>query len=171
MMNSAMLKQKGLYMSKQTINNTFSLTVPDSFEPVSGKELQELSSHGGDPYRWGVRDREKHVLLIAMWKQYFPLLAWLADLKAMAKKNEQMTRKVYEKHNYKLLGFESMRIGDIKAEGYRFSYSVENIRQTVTNYLVKDGKTVYALMCFGREENLAADQAEFRGIMESLRRV
>ena len=36
MMNSAMLKQKGLYMSKQTINNTFSLTVPDSFEPVSG---------------------------------------------------------------------------------------------------------------------------------------
>jgi hypothetical protein len=64
-----------------------------------------------------------------------------------------------------------MRIGDIKAEGYRFSYSVENICQTVTNYLVKDGKTVYALMCFGREENQAADQAEFRGIMESLRRL
>ena len=48
---------------------------------------------------------------------------------------------------------------------------MENIRQTVTNYLVKDGKTVYALMCFGREENLDADQAEFRSIMESLRRL
>ena len=155
-------------MSKQTINNTFSLTVPDSFEPVSSEELQELSSHGGDPYRWGVRDREKHILLIAMWKQYSPILAWLADLKARAKKNEQMTRKAYETHDYKLLGFESMRIGDIKAEGYRFSYSTEGVTQVMNSFLVKDGSTVYSFLCCGREENADADQETFRQILGSL---
>ena len=45
------------------------------------------------------------------------------------------------------------------------------VRQAVTNYLIKDGKTVYVFMWAGREENTAADHELFAGIMKSLRRV
>lgn len=156
-------------MSKQTINNVISLEIPDSFQLMSSEELRDMSKNGGDPYRWGVRDRENHVLITVMWKEYSVILAWLADLKAIAKKNEQMTGKAYGKHEYRLLGFDSLKAGETKADGYRFSYSVEGIQQIVTNYLIKNGKTVYAFMCVGREENMATDLAMFRSVMESLR--
>ncbi len=158
-------------MSRQAINDTFSLQIPESFEPMSAEELRELSRNGGDPYRWGVRDRKNHVMIVALWKQYPALLAWMSDLKAMVKKNEQLTAKVYEGHDYRLLGFSSLQAGDKKAEGYSFSCRAEGATQIVNNYLVKDGKTVYAFLCDGREENLAADQATFREILESLQRL
>ena len=155
-------------MIKQIINNTFSLQIPEPFESMGAEDLQELSRNGGDPYRWGVRNRDNHVMIIALWKQYPALLARISDLKSIVKKNEQLTCKVYEGHGYRLLGFSSLQAGDEKAEGYCFSFSAEGVTQIVSNYLIKDGKTVYAFLCRGLEENMAADQAMFREVMKSL---
>ena len=60
-------------MNRQTVNDTFSLQIPDSFEPVSAEELHSLS-RGSDPYRWGVRDRENRRMILVLWKQYPALL-------------------------------------------------------------------------------------------------
>ena len=155
-------------MSKQILNDTYSLQIPDSFEPMSGEALRELSRGGGDPYRWGARDRERHLMIVALWKRYPVLAAWAADLKSVAKKNEQMTSRVYAGHGYRLLERFSAQAGDEKAEGYRFSYRVEDVTQVMSCYLVKDGRTIYAFLCGGREENAEADLPVFRGIMESL---
>ena len=155
-------------MSRQTVNDTFILQIPDHYEPMSAEDLRELSRNGGDPYQWGVRDRENHVMIVASWKEYPALLARLADLKSIARKNEQLTGGVYEGHDYRLLGFCSMQAGDVKAEGYRFSCRAEGVAQVMNSFLIKDGKTVYAFLCCGWEENTAADQAVFREILESL---
>ena len=155
-------------MSRQIMNDTFSLQIPEHFEPMSAEELRQLSRAGGDPYQWGVRDRENHVMLVALWKQYPALLAWASNLKAIVKKNEQLTGGIYKGHDYRLLEFSSLQAGDETAEGYSFSYSVEGITQVANNYLIKDGKTVYSFLCVGREENRTADQATFREIMGSL---
>ena len=48
-------------MSRQTVNDTFILQIPDHYEPMSAEDLRELSRNGGDPYQWGIRDRENHV--------------------------------------------------------------------------------------------------------------
>ena len=108
-------------------------------------------------------------MILALWKQYPSLLAWMSDPKAIAKKNEKLMQKVYGGYDYRLLGFTSLQAVNEKAEGYSFSYSVEGIAQVVQNFLIKDGKTVYAITCAGREENLAEDQKMFRKVMESLR--
>ena len=47
-------------MSRQTVNDTFSLEIPDSFELLSGEDLGQLSNSGKDPYQWGVRQPEKN---------------------------------------------------------------------------------------------------------------
>ena len=158
-------------MSRQTVNDTFSLLLPDRFEPMNAEELRELSRNGGDPYQWGVRDRENHVMIVALWKQYPVILARLADLKSVARKNEQLTSRVYAAHDYRLLGFGSVDAGDEKAEGYRFSYSAEDVTQVMNSFLIKNGRTVYAFLCSGREENMAADQVAFREILGSLQYV
>ena len=155
-------------MRKQTVNDTYTLEIPDSFEPMDPEDLAALSGNGGDPFRWGVRDRENRVMILALWKRYPALLSWLADPKAVAKKNEQLTRKAYEGHGYRFLEFVSLRAGEEQAEGYRFTYEAEGITHARSNFLVKDGKTIYAFICAGREENMDRDLAVFRGVMESL---
>ena len=156
-------------MKEQMRNGVFSLQIPDTFELMTPEELHELSRNGGDAYQWGVRDLENHVMIVALWKQYPSLIAWMSDPKAIAKKNEQLTHKAYGEYGYRFLGFSSLQAGDEKAEGYSFSYSVKSIKQVIQNHLIKDGKTVYAITCAGREENIAADQTMFREVMENLR--
>ena len=156
-------------MSRQIINDTFSLEIPDRFELLSEEDLRSMYRNAGDPFRWGVRDRENHVIIVALWKQYPALLSWTLDLKAIAKKNEQLTARAHEGNGYRFLEFISMQAGEEKAEGYRFAYSnEEGVTQVSSNLLLKDGRTVYAVICVGREENSDADQAAFREIMESL---
>ena len=77
-------------MSRQIINDTYALQIPDSFEMISPEELQEMSRNGGDPFQWGVRDKEKHIMILAMWKKYPAILSWMADLKAIAKRNQEL---------------------------------------------------------------------------------
>ncbi len=158
-------------MSTQIINETFSLQLPDTFEPIPAEELRRLSEGGGDPVGWGARDRENHVMVLAMWKQYPALLARLADPKALAKKNEQLTRRLYEGHGYRLLGFFSGPAAGGQGEGYRFAYTAENNPHVRGTLLVKHGRTVYSFLIAGREENMNADQETFRRITESLKAV
>jgi len=155
-------------MGRQIINETFALQIPDGFEVLTENDLGKMYRNVGDPFRWGVRDAENHVIITALWKQYPALLSWTLDLKAIVKKNEQLTGKAHAAHGYRFLEFFSMQAGDEKAEGYRFCYDKEGVTQVCSNCLIKDGRTIYAFMCVGREENMDADRETFRRIMETL---
>ncbi len=155
-------------MKQQIINDTFALQIPDGFEILTEDDLRKMYRNAGDPFRWGVRDAENHVIILALWKKYPALLSWTLDLKAIVKKNEQLTGKAHAAHGYRFLEFFSMQAGDEEAEGYRFSYDKEGMTQVCSNCLVRDGRTIYAFMCVGREENLETDRETFRRMMETL---
>ena len=155
-------------MKQQIINDTFALQIPDGFEILTEDDLRKMYRNAGDPFRWGVRDTENHVIILALWKKYPALLSRTLDLKAIVKKNEQLTGKAHAAHGYRFLEFFSMQAGDEEAEGYRFSYDKEGMTQVCSNCLVRDGRTIYAFMCVGREENLETDWETFRRMMETL---
>ena len=155
-------------MSRQTINDTFTLQIPDQYEVLTEEDLRGMYRNTGDPFRWGVRDPENHRINVAIWKQYPALLSWTLDLKAIVRKNEQLTGKAHAEHGYRFLEFFSLQAGDEHAEGYRFAYDKDGTTQVSNNFLVKDGRTIYAFLCVGREENMDADREAFRGIMETL---
>ena len=155
-------------MSKQTINDTFTLEIPDRFEVLSEEDLRGMYRNAGDPFQWGVRDTENHVIIVALWKKYPALLSWTLDLKAIVKKNEQLTGQAHAEHGYRFLEFFSMQAGDEKAEGYRFTYEKEGVTQACSNFLIKDGRTIYAFICVGREENMDADRETINRIMATL---
>lgn len=156
-------------MALQTINDSLTLTIPDPFSVMEAEELHQLSRHGGDPFRWGARDRERHVILAAVWKQYPAPLLFLAGLKSMARRNLELVRKACPGRELRSVEFLSIHAGEFPAEGYRFTYSEGDMPQTQTTFLLKKGRVVYGLLCFGREENRAADQSMFLGVMDSLR--
>ena len=62
-----------------------------------------------------------------------------------------------------------MQAGEEKAEGYRFTYEKEGVTQACNNFLIKDGRTVYAFICVGREENMEADREMIGQVMSTLR--
>ncbi len=155
-------------MNRQIINETCAIKIPDHFEILSGKDLDGMQQGTGDPFRWGVRDRANHTIIIALWKQYPALLSCMLDLKAVVKKNERLTRKAHEAHGYRFLEFFSMQAGEEKAEGYRFIYEKEGGAQVCSNFLIKDRRTIYAFICIGREEHVEADKAVFSQIMKTL---
>ena len=155
-------------MARQTINDTFTLQIPDSFEVLTEDDLRSMYRNVGDPFGWGVRDTENHLIIMAIWKKYPALLSWSLDLKAIVKKNEQMTGQAHAAHGYRFLEFFSMQAGDEQAEGYRFCYDKAEITNVCNNFLIKDGRTIYAFMCVGRKENMDADRETFRRIMETL---
>lgn len=155
-------------MRRENINEAFTLQIPDGFEVLTEDDLRKMYRNVGDPFRWGIRDTENHVIITALWKQYPALLSWMLDLKAIVKKNEQLTGKAHAAHGYRFLEFFSMQAGDEKAEGYRFFYDKEGITQACSNCLIKDGRTVYAFICVGREENMDTDRETFSRIMETL---
>ena len=155
-------------MGRQTVNDTFTLQIPDGFEVLTEEDLRGMYKNAGDPFMWGVRDKENHVIITAIWKQYPALLAWTLDLKAIVKKNEQMTGKLHAAHGYRFLEFFSMQAGEEKAEGYRFAYVSEGITNVSNIFLIKDGRTIYAFICAGREENMDANREMFSRIMSTL---
>ena len=155
-------------MSRQTINDTFTLEIPDRFEVLSEEDLRGMYRNAGDPFQWGVRDTENHVIIVALWKKYPALLSWTLDLKAIVKKNEQLTGQAHAEHGYRFLEFFSMQAGDEKAEGYRFTYEKEGATQACSNFLIRDGRTIYAFICVGREENMDADRETINQIMATL---
>ena len=60
-------------MKKQIINETFSLQIPDSFEILSETTLLEMYRKSPNPFLWGARNRENHVVLLALWKKSPPV--------------------------------------------------------------------------------------------------
>lgn len=150
------------------INDAFTMAVPEGFQRMSPEELKKLY-RGENPDQWGIWDKDRHVMITVLWKHYPALLSALADLKAVARRNQQLTEKGYAGHGYRPEGFFSMKTGDVQLEGYHFSYRVGSISQCAETVLMKHRRTIYSITCAGREENADADSSTFRKALESLR--
>jgi len=156
-------------MSREVINGTVEIEVPDGFHVMSAEELRQ-AYRNEDPNRWGMWDKERHIIVTVMWKAYRGLLGlFLSDLKEVCKKNEQLNSKGYAGHGYRCDGFFSLSVDGQQAEGYRFSYRVGDAEQSAETILMRQGKTIYSVTFAGRAENKAADQDVFAGIIAGIR--
>ncbi len=153
---------------KEFIGHSLSIAIPDGFHVMDSQELQQVFL-SYDPNRWGIWNKETHVRVTVLWKDYPLLLSKLADLKTVCRKNEQMTAKGYAGHNYLCGRFFSVTVAGQSAEGYSFTYSIDDIRQSAETVLIKKGKTIYSITCVGRVENKTADHEAFTEMLKTVR--
>ena len=127
-------------MRSEVVNGEVTVRFPDSYELMSSEELQKAyGSVTGD--LWGIWDKEAHVIVTLLWQKYNGLLLAMADMKAMARKNESIAADLYRNNNYVNKGFFSEDVDGRKGEGYWFEYDVAGIRQQGASVLFKNGKT------------------------------
>ena len=67
-------------MNRLTVNDTFTLQIPDHYEVLTEADLRGMYRNAGDPFMWGVRDTENHRIIVAIWKQYPALLSWTLEI-------------------------------------------------------------------------------------------
>ena len=154
-------------LQKHWINGELALPRPEGFVVMSPEELARAYTCDNSD-RWGMWDKKRHIMVTVLWQRYNPLLAWLADMKTLVKRNEQLTSRGYKDHDYRLEGFRSRDVRGMAGEGYRFTYRLGDVVQRIDTVLVKKGRTVYSLSCIGRPENSAVDQAVFEAILDGI---
>ena len=154
-------------MERHWINGELSLPRPEGFAVMSPEELDRAYTCNS-PDRWGIWNKERHIMVTMLWHRYNPLLAWLADMKTLVRRNEQVNRRGYKDHDYQLEGFWSRTVGGMAGEGYRFTYRLGDVAQRIDTVLIKKGRTIYSLSCVGRPENTARDEALFEAILDGI---
>ena len=154
-------------MNRICVNDELLLSCPEGFAVMSADEPNRLYACG-DSHRWGAWDRERHVMLTVLWQRYNPLLMMLADMKSLARRNEQLTQRGYEGHDYQLKGFSSRKVCGLTAEGYRFTYRLGDVIQSVETVLIKRKNRVYSLNCIGREADQAGNHVLFEAVLDGI---
>ncbi len=151
----------------EIINNEISIGVPDGFHIMSAEELTKVYI-SSDPKRWGIWDNDRHVIITVLWQDLNAFTSMLADIDATAVKNEQLTRKGYEGHDYAMEGFHGAQICGSHARGYSFTYRIQDITQHVSTLLFKVNKRIYSINCIGRNENREQDHELFEEVLKSV---
>lgn len=155
-------------MTSEKINGAFTLEIPEGFEVMSSEDLRKLYQNENAD-RWGMWDRERHILITVAWQRVNALLSFLADIKSVAKRNEQLIAKGYANNDYKMEGFFSSSAGNIHMEGYRFSYTLQGIPQKSETLLMKLEKNIYSITCVRRAENAEECADVFPAVIASLK--
>ena len=144
-------------MSKATVNGLMSIEIPEGFHTMSAEELRQ-AYRDDNPDLWGMWDQERHVMVTVMWKEYPRLLMMMTDLKGICRKNEQMAGRGYAANGYECGGFFSVDVDGEKAEGYRFSYRIDDVELSAETILFKLEKTIFTVTFASRRENRETDR-------------
>ncbi len=153
----------------EIVNNEINVCFADTFHVMNENELSNVYLNNSW-HRWGIWDYDNHIIITIIWEKKNPLLIKLADVSAMVKRNEKLTRKGYPKSsNYELIEFFDYEIDHIKAKGYRFKVLVENSEQYVENLLLKYKNTIYCFTVIGRTNNIKYNQETFKKFLNEIK--
>ncbi|MCR4671730.1 MAG: hypothetical protein K5637_00645 [Lachnospiraceae bacterium] len=137
-------------MEFQFLNNGLKAAVPDGFHVMDAAELAKFNIYKEFP-DWSISDPERHIIISVSWRKS-GLGALMLNSKDVAKKMETALQKPMAAFGYKLQGFESKNVGGTAAEGFRYTYTAQNINMIGESYSVKKGKTFYYIHCYYRAE-------------------
>lgn len=161
-------ERKKSHMTKEVINEKIALEIPEGFQVMSADDLYKLYQENNFD-RWGIWNRDRHIVITVSWQRVPALLSVLADVKSIAKRNQQLAAKGYAGHNYREEGLFSAEAENVHLEGYRFSYDLQNFRQKAETLLMKYEKMIYNFTCVSREESAAEGSELFRNLIAGMK--
>ena len=130
-------------MNLISINDRYTLPVPDGFHVVEETDKQKLNVMGGGDWM-GLSDPGRHLLMTLGWKKVGKLPSKL------------------------LKGYQSRRIAGLSAEGFRCKYMAQGIHTGAESLVAKDGNVLYYFHFYYREEQEAQALAVWEKILASV---
>ena len=129
-------------MEKKQLNNELTLTYPSGFH-VMGKEELEKHQYFGEPPAWSISDPERHMMISIAWKKTNGFVAKLLNTRDIVQKMEAGIRTPMQQFGYQLEGFLSLEAGGKNADGYRYSYTVQETGMTGESLCIKNKNTFF----------------------------
>ncbi len=129
-------------METVLLNEELSVSIPDGFRILSEEERNAMAVID-EPPAWCIRDDSRHLVLSAFWRKIGGLSSLLIDEKAIIKHVEETVSKPMKQYGYQLLDWETIWIGNQKAEGVCYSYQVNDTAMTADSFIVKNHRTLY----------------------------
>ena len=154
-------------MGQATVNGALRVRWPEGFSELSEAELRQMYANV-DNSRWGLRDAERRMVVTVLWQQPNRALVWLADMGAVARRNESLVEEAYKGKDPRMLGPFSRRIAGQRAEGYRFTFQAQEGRKLVETLLFKHKGFIYSVTCMGPEETGQENQKVFGRILDEI---
>lgn len=143
-------------MEPVVLNEELTLNLPEGFRILSEEERKAMPSTD-EPPAWCARDGQRHLVIVAYWKKIGGLSAMLINEKDVIRHVEQTVSKPMAQYGYHLENWESILIGDRKAQGICYSYQAEGIGMMADSFVVKSRRTLYYFHAYSRsvlhEEN------------------
>jgi len=137
-------------MGKIQLNNELNFSYPDAFKVLTEEDLKKYQFFEEAP-GFCISDAQRHIMISISWRQANPFVAMLAGTSDIAKSMEAKIRKPMSRYGYKLEGFMNRQIGGKSADGYRYTYSVQDIGMLGESLSVKSGSNFYYIHCYLRE--------------------
>ena len=153
-------------MATTLIHDQLALTYPDSFAVMGADELRE-GYLDDNPNRWGIWDRNRHVIIVVYWHDSNAFLARLVSTKDLAKRAQKLVAKAYAGHGYQLGQFFETQVGGQQAHGFGYRYDLQGTGQVAEAVVTKYGKCCYTLYYYAREEGSPTDREVFKDVLQS----
>ena len=115
----------------------------------------------------GLSDPERHMIITLGYKQTGVFSAALLNTKDLAKNMEKQIHKPMTALGYQLESWKTCTISGREAEGFRYSYTVQNVGMTAESYVIKDKKEIYYLHAYMRTELLAASDPVWKAMLDA----
>ena len=156
-------------MTEYLINNTVQLSCPEGFHEMDSDELRQVYLDDNSN-RWGIWDKEKHIIISVFWHRSSGLLMKLAgDAENVAKSTEGKLRHSLKNNNYHCEGFFTLSLNGKNAAGFRYNYTVQDVKQTGDVILMLHGKECYTVYYYARKDGPESDHEIFEQVLDSIR--
>ena len=123
----------------------------------------------GDAEWIGLSAPEIHMIVTAGWKHLGGFVGTVLSAHDIAKETEKNIRRALAASGYEAEGFKAYQVRAPKAEGFRYTYTVQGTAMTAETCIVKTGRDLYELHFYSRTETLDECLPVWEELLASLR--
>ena len=153
---------------KQEAVHGLKLSFPESFGVMDREELK-TAYQNEHPDRWGIWDKEQHLMVTVIWHESPALLIWLfGDVKSVAKSTEFKVRHSLKGRSYSFEGYYDTSVCGKKARGFRYRYNMEGIEQIGEMVVWIQKNCCYTFCYYARTENEEICHKRFEELLQGI---
>ena len=151
-----------------TINGRMSISFPETFSPLDQNARENMHFYGREPAVC-LQDKDLHMIVIISY-QDLPLISRIMlNDREVVSSMERSCAQAMKSYEYRLIEFMNRQIGGKTGYGFHYTYSVEGVPMAGECCSVRDGKLMYNLYAYYREQLREDSAAAWETIVESVK--
>lgn len=154
-------------MKSTHIDNVMTLSYPDGFHEMSERELAEIQFLN-DEKGICINDPERHIIISSGYQQVNGFAAMILSGKDIITRDEKIIAKWMETLGYCREGFVKKDVSGKKADGMCYTYTKNDLKMYAESLVIKNGKTLYYLYYYTRNELKENNAPIWEGILSGI---